>query len=292
VSPDELFVFRAAAKTLNFSKVEVAGLHLSQPAVSIAIHKLEEKLGRPLFERQGRTKRLTAAGAALAEIAGEFLESWEHLPARLEATLTAAVRGTVRVGAGEGAILYLLPGAIERFRRRHPDVDIVIRNQPIRETLAQLRSNEIDFGVRSPSTTPAWAEFRRWRTFDRVLITRKPSPLVAAPTLEDVARHPLVLPWRDSTSRQVIEQALTKAGLEYRIALEAGGWEIIKRYVELGLGVAVVPSYCLQQADRKRLALRPAARLFGQDVYGIITKRDRGLSPAARALLQAIDPRG
>jgi DNA-binding transcriptional LysR family regulator len=74
------------------------------------------------------------------------------------------------------------------------------------------------------------------------------------------------------------------------VSLEAGGWEAIKRYAGLGLGIGVVPDFCLDPADR-RLAARPARHLFGQITYGIVTKRGREVSPAARALAEEIAPR-
>ena len=98
------------------------------------------------------------------------------------------------------------------------------------------------------------------------------------------------MPWKGSTTRQLVERAFDAAGLRYQIVLEAGGTEIIKRYVVLGLGIAVVLEFCLTPADRQHLAARSVRHLFGQDTYGIIVKQGRQLSRAAQALIRMIDP--
>jgi DNA-binding transcriptional LysR family regulator len=130
------------------------------------------------------------------------------------------------------------------------------------------------------------------RTFDRVVMAPRNHPVLRAarPTLAELARYPWVMPWPRSTTRRLVERALDTAGLRARVALEAGGWEIIKRYVALGAGIAVVPAYCLERGDRRRLGARPVTHLFGPDAYGIVTRRGRSLTRAALLLVRLIDP--
>ena len=136
----------------------------------------------------------------------------------------------------------------------------------------------------------------RWRftpaVADRLLIAPRNHPIHRARslTLEHLSRHRFILPWPGSATRKLVEGVFAERGLPLKVSLEAAGWETIKRYAGLGLGIAVVPDFCLEQTDR-RLAVRSARHLFGQDTYGVVTKRGRELSPAARALIAEIAPR-
>jgi molybdate transport repressor ModE-like protein len=289
--PRHLAAFRAVARHGSFSRA-ARSIGRSQPTVTLAVQALETELGARLLERGGRGARLTAAGQALLDRVGPLLEGLETLSTRFRETVSGAVAGPVRVGAGEGAVCYLLPGPIAVLRRRYPQVEVVVRNQPVETTLAELRSGELDFGLRSLAAVPAGVDYRPARTFDRVVIAPPKHPVlrVARPALADLARHPWVMPWPRSTTRRLVERALEAAGLHARVALEAGGWEVVKRYVALGLGIAVVPAYCVERADRSRLGARPVTHLFGPDAYGILTRRGRPLSRAARTLARLVDP--
>jgi DNA-binding transcriptional LysR family regulator len=139
---------------------------------------------------------------------------------------------------------------------------------------------------------PPGLSYRPSRTFERVVIAPKGHPLAKQGrlSLKVLAPHPLVMPWRQSATRQIVERAFDQAGLRCQVVLEAGGIEVIKRYVALGLGVGVVLDFCLTQADRKQLVVRPARHLFGQDRYGIVVRWGRQLSRASQTLIKAIDP--
>jgi molybdate transport repressor ModE-like protein len=290
--PRHLAAFRAVARHGSFSRA-ARSIGRSQPTVTLAVQALETELGVRLLERSGRGARLTPAGRALLDRAGPLLEGLETLPAQLRETVGEGLAGPVRVGAGEGAVCYLLPRAVRLFRRRYPRVELIVRNQPVEETLVQLRSGELDFGLRSLAAVPAGLEYRPALTFDRVVVAPRAHPVLrpGRPTLDALARYPWVMPWPRSTTRRLVERALEAARLEARVALEAGGWEIIKRYVGLGLGIAVVPGYCVERGDRGRLGTRPVSHLFGQDAYGIVTRRGRPLSRAAGVLARLVDPR-
>lgn len=265
-------------------------LRRSQPSISMALKALQDDLGVRLFERVGRRNRLTREGRALLERAGPLLEQWEAVPRQIQENGEAT--GPVRVGAGEGAVLYLLPHPIRAMKRRLPHVEIVVRNQSTEDTLAMLKAGELDLGWRSLASTPAGMWYRASRTFDRVVIAPKGHPLLRTRkiALETLAQYPLVMPWPRSSTRRLVEGALAMKGLPCRIALEAGGWEIVKRYVTLGLGIAVVPAFCIESRDGARLAKRSVAHLFGQDTYGLVVKRGRPLSKPAQELARLIDP--
>lgn len=252
----------------------------------MAIQKLARELQADLIERSGRGVRLTAAGQRLAQYLGPLLQQWDAARMHLDDSSKGPLRGPVRVGGGEAAILYLLPPALATFRRQHPQADIIIRHQPADETLAGLRDGSLDFGIRSLPLPPGDIEFRPILTCDRVLIAKRGNAMLkGGPRLEKLARESFVLPRKGSTTRTMIEGAFVQAGLELRVAVEAGGWEIVKRYVAMGLGVSVVPAFVIRPADRKGLGTRPVQALFGQETYGLVTRRGREVSRAGRVFL-------
>lgn len=283
--------FLAAARLGGVVKAAEA-VHRTQPAVTSAIKALERELGLKLFERRGRRAVLTPAGEALSAEAGPALDRWEGLKERLAERLEGEVQGTLRIGGGESSILYLLPAILARFRKSHPKVRVVLHNQRAADTLRMLRNGELDLGVRSLASVPAWALYRPSRTYERLAVCAKDHPFAkgGAVGLEEMSRYPLLFPGSQSITRLLVEEAMAKAGLAYRVGLEAGGWEAIKIYAEAGFGVAVVPSVCLTADNRRRLAARDASRLFGKDHYGVVVRQGADLSRAARELIRLIDP--
>jgi DNA-binding transcriptional LysR family regulator len=199
----------------------------SQPSISMALKALQDDLGVRLFERVGRRNGLTSEGRTLLERASPLLEQWEALPGQIQHAAQAAGTGLVRVGAGEGAVLYLLPAAIRAFKRRRPKVEVIVRNQPAEDTLAMLKAGELDFGLRSLSSPPAGVSRRPFRAFERTLIAPKNHALLRSRKIEldSLARYPFVMPGPRSSTRRIVEGALEAKGLACRVALEAGGWK-------------------------------------------------------------------
>ncbi len=154
-----------------------------------------------------------------------------------------------------------------------------------------LKAGELDLGVRSLTLVPAWAIYRPSQEYPRVAVCAKGHPFSkgGAVKLSELAHYPLLFPGSRSITRVLVEEALSKAGLDYQVGLEAGGWEAIKTYAAAGFGVAVVPDLCLNKEDRTRLAVRGTGELFGKDSYGVVTRRGTALSPSARELIRLVD---
>lgn len=283
--------FLAVASEGGFSAA-ARRLYRTQPAITMAVQKLEREVGDELFERAGRGVRLTRAGQVLRENLGPLMEQWEAVRGRLRDALDPVPQGTVRIGADEAAALYLLAGPLRAFLKDFPGVEPAIRCLGARETVAALRGGEIDFGVAPVSSAPPDLAYRPFSRSDRLLLVpRSFSRLTSGRlTLEKLARCPILLPPKGSPLHQAVDRAFHARGLEYRAALEASGWETLKQFAGLGLGVAVVPGFCLSRGDR-RLIVRPARSLFGRDEYGLLLPRGRALSAAASLLLRSVSPR-
>jgi DNA-binding transcriptional LysR family regulator len=146
--------FLAVARLGRFAKA-ADSIHRTQPAVTSAIKALERELGVKLFERRGRRATISPAGEALLSEAGPALQTWEGLKDRLAEHLDGETRGTLRIGAGESSILYLLPAFLEKFRKSNPKVRVILHNQRTADTLKMLKNGELDLGIRSVSSVPS-----------------------------------------------------------------------------------------------------------------------------------------
>lgn len=291
-SPNRLRQLRAfcqAAQTASISRA-AERLHLSQPTVSQLVKSLEHDLDVPLFERHGPRIELTAAGGALLETALPLVEGVDQLPDVFRARMGAVTGGRLDIAAGESTILYLLPDYVKRFSDRHPAVNLHLHNVTGRDGLELLRAGEVDFAVGSMIDVPADISYVPMFSYEPMLITAPDHPLAqqADPDLADIARCGLILPPRHLSTWHVVDLVFHQHGLDYAVVLEAGGWEVIKRFVELGLGVSIVTSICLRGDEA--LARIPVGRWFPRRTYGAVIRKGRVLTPQARTFLDMLDP--
>ena len=108
-------------------------------------------------------------------------------------------------------------------------------------------------------------------------------------TLEEIGPYGLILPPRHLSTWRIVDLVFRQNNVAYRVALEAGGWEIIKKYVELGLGISIVTDLCLTGTER--LARIPLGRYFPRRSYGIVLRRGKFISPQAKRFIDMVDPR-
>jgi LysR family transcriptional regulator, low CO2-responsive transcriptional regulator len=170
----------------------------------------------------------------------------------------------------------------------YPEVDVRLHNVTGKAGLTQLRAGEVDFAVGPMFDTPPDIEFHPLVTYEPMLITRRDHPLASKPrvTLKDIAKYPLILPPKEQSTFRVVEMVFAEHSLEYDIKLEVGGYDVIKKYVELGLGISIVMSHCLSGADH--LHAVPLGRWFPKRTYGVVLRKGRTLSPAAERFVEMI----
>jgi len=288
---DRLSVFRAVAREGGFSRA-ARKLHRTQPAVSQAIRALEEDLGERLFARLGRETALTPAGRAYLEHVDEAFEALERGRARLD-SLRELTEGELLLGASDTTACYVLPPAIEAFRERHPAVELRIANRPSPITLEQVASREVELGfVTLPLSHPRLT-LERWMDREDVVIVAPEHPLTARRRLrlEHLADHPMLLLDRGSRSRSFIDERFARAGVQPRIAMELASIEVIKRLVELGLGVSIVPAIAVvEEVAAGRLAARPIFARREHRAVGVAHRGPDALSRPARAFLEVARP--
>lgn len=291
-SQNRLQQLRGFVFTSELGSISKAAEHmeLTQPSVSLQIQALEKELGAVLFERKGRRIMLTPAGKQLLEIAAPLVRGIENLKADFEAHCEDLESGELNIAAGESTLLYLLPDFVARFGRQYPQVRLHFHNVTGRDGLEMLRNDEVDFAVGSMQEIPDDIRYQPGFSYPNYLVTPLDHPLsyVETITLKEISAYGLILPPRHLTTWRIIEGAFQRQGLPLNVKLEAGGWEVIKKYVELGLGISIVSGICLKPWDRLfRVALRDA---FPERSYGIVVRRGKFLSPQAKRFIRLLQP--
>jgi len=269
-------------------------LHKSQPTVTRLMKELERSLGGdvPLFEKRGRNKFLTPYGKKLAELLTPVKASWDDIPKRLRDEAESETLDPVSIGAGMTAARYLLPGPIRRFGKKRKDVPISLRVELWPETLKGLRSGELDFGLRSSTEVPQDMRFWLIKSYSSRLIAPQKHPINVGPDLDPQAlsAHAFVAPSVDTRGWNTIREYFGVQGLDCRLAMTVGGWELVKLYVKMGVGPAIVPDFCLTPEDQGQLAVHPGPKGYPQLHYGVIYKTGAYFSRTARDLIQEIAP--
>ena len=279
----QLRAFCHAVQAQSISKA-ADRIHLSQPSVSLQIRALEQEMGTVLFERRGPRISLTPEGRALYELASPLVEGIDNLPGAFAERCGNLDTGELDIAAGESTILYLLPDFVERFAAEHPGIEIRLHNVTGREGLEQLRGDSVDFAVGAMFDTPSDILYRPIFTYPTVLITPGDHPLAAleSVTLDDIAPYGLILPPRHLSTWRIVDIVFQQHKVEYRVTIEAGGWEVIKRYVARGLGVSIVSSICMTEEDR--LASIPLDAYFPSRTYGVVLRRGKFRLPGGAAV--------
>lgn len=283
------FVYTARLGTLTRA---AAALYLSQPAISLQIKALERELDARLLERTRGRITLTDAGETLYELAKPLIESWEHLDQDFRTRIKGLKSGSLTIAAGTSTIQYLLPPLVQVYRQRMPDVQLHLANVTGKDGLALLRSGEADFAVGSMLDVPhdlAWAPVYH---YDPMLIMPLDHPLASKSdiSIEDLSPYGLILPPQRLSTYRLVDLVFQKRQVPYTVAIEVGGWEVIKHYVAMGLGISIVTGICLTDEDRAHLAIHNMRHYFPQRSYGVVMRKGKYLGHEARAFIDLIKP--
>ena len=267
----QLKQFLAVAEALSFRGAAVR-LHMAQPPLSVAIRKLEDELGIELFERRGRTIRLTAAGQATVRSARRCLADADEV--RVAARSAASGEsGRLRVGFVGSATYSLMPRLLPAFRNRYPNVELVLRESTNMEMLGLIEAAELDIGlVRVPTANPTALQLQLVErdVLQAVLPVGHRLARRRSVSIQALANEPLI----DYAASQVpglhavVLLAFQSAGLSPRVAQAATQVQTVISLVESGLGVALVPSVSARLAS-KNVVFRPVDGLTPAAGIGI-----------------------
>lgn len=294
VNFQQLRYIRAAVEH-NFNLTEVAErLFTSQSGVSKQIKELEAELKTDIFVRRGkRLTGLTKAGEDVAPVIERLLNEAENLK-RLSERFAQDHRGRLVVAATHNQASYVLPPLLARFSRRYPDVEVELRQGTPRYVTDLLLKGEADIGL----ATEAVDDYPELQTFacftwDHVVIVPTGHPLAAdpAPTLADIAGHPIVTYTPGFSGRSQIDEAFAAAGLAVDVRMTAMDAEAIKTYVRLGLGVGIIAQMALHNGVADGLvAIGGASRFFRPNTTKVAILKGMLLRNYAYSLIEMCAP--
>jgi LysR family transcriptional regulator, low CO2-responsive transcriptional regulator len=281
VNSEWVRAFVAFAETLNFTHA-AARLHISQPALHVQIRKLGESLQAPLYTRTGRTLTLTAEGQKVLAFGRDQAERTEQL--------RDAVKGIHRVAsvvlaAGEGTLLNLLSEPLRVFQRgKHAALRVLTRDRE--RSLAAVQLGEAHLAVTVVDDVPPTILARRVAKVGAAIVIPRGHPLARkrAVSIRDLRDQPLIAPSAGRPLRARLAQAWAGADMVWSPAFEANGWELMMRFAELGMGVAIVNDFCTPPRGTVR---RPLTGLPSVH-YQLLRLRGRQPTPAVLALESAI----
>jgi DNA-binding transcriptional LysR family regulator len=279
-----LRVFLAVAEERSFSRA-AAKVHLTQPAVSQTVRRLERALGEQLFDRSSKNGTLTDAGTMLQHYAQRLVRLAEETESSVR-ELRDLRRGRVLVGANEAAVHTLLP-LIGRFRVHHPQIAIDVRRIPARQIAVEVQQGSLDFGALTfhPSE-PGLLEVVVGS--DELVLLVPPSHALAKRKqvgMEDVAAEPVVAHNDPSPARARVLRLFEERRVALNIVIALPSLDGIKRAVELKLGVALLPRRCaLTEIASGRLIAVPVAGISRRRQVTLVCRKTHR-SHAADAFL-------
>ena len=286
-----LQAFCAAARSGSMSRA-AEELFLSQPSVSLQIRNLEQALNVTLFERHGPRIRLTPEGLTLYQLANPLIQGLVALPESLEAATGKPETGVINIAAGESTILYILPDLVAQFRRQYPGIHVHLHNVTGKDGLTMIRDEEVDFAIGSMIEVPGDIRYEPIYDFKPMLITASGHPLAQKKRIEllDISPYGLILPPKRLTTWRIVDFTFQRHDVPYHVELEVGGWEVIKRYVALDMGISIVTSICLDGDED--LEVRDMSRFFPSRSYGLVLKRGRFFTPQAKRFINLVRAHG
>lgn len=285
----QLEYFSRVVQEKSFSKA-ADRVFRTQPAVSIAIRRLEEEIGLPLLDRTQKTPVLTDAGQVVYDYAQRILTLRDQVGQAI-AELQSLKRGRVRVGANESTSLYLLPELILSFRDKHPDVKVEIYRHVSGRLPREVLERNVDFALMA--SEPADRDLEAFPVLkdELVLIMSPKHPMAGKASLriKDLGSESFVAHNVKSGSRLKVIEAFARQHTPLNIALELATIETIKRFVQKQVGLAFVPRMCVrEELERGVLVSVPVRGLTHNRILWAAHRRGANFSPAATAFLKVL----
>ncbi|MES2025853.1 MAG: CysB family HTH-type transcriptional regulator [Pseudomonadota bacterium] len=287
------FVREAIRNNLNLTEV-AAVLYTSQSGVSKQIKDLEDELGIDLFVRSGkRLTSVTRAGDGAVEIVKRILLETENLR-RYASQYSGVDTGQLIIAATHTQARYTLPKVVEQFNNEFPKVKLELHQGTPNQVAAMISNGEADIGIASEvlDQSPDLISYPCF-SWNHQVIVPIDHPLVkkSPVTLEDIAQYPLITYNPQFTGRKCVDAAFNQAGLIPDFRLTAMDADVIKTYVERGLGVGIVAEMALDGIEKNGLTvLDTQGALFGSCTTLVAVRNGTFLPSFAYRFLETFAP--
>lgn len=280
--------FLTAARTGNFTRA-AAELHISQSAFTVQIRQLEDALGVTLFDRSKRRVALTSAAHEVLIPLERLLIDAEAIVSRTR-QIVGLRRGSVSLAVLPLVAARVVPGAMQKFRRQHPEIPVQMRDVPAERLIDAVKKEEVDFGIgtctrvdRELRATPLMVDSLCAFVSRAHLLARR-----EAVTLKELVIHPLILIGQGTSIREVLDEALRREKLTLAMVYETNYASTAIGMVRAGLGIAILPESAAHSEDAREISTVPITRPSLSRKIDIIQRKDRSLSPAAEQMLAVL----
>ena len=269
-------------------------LHTSQPGVSRQIRELENELGVEIFVRHGkRIVALTEPGKTVVPVIEQLLQEAENLR-QIGREFRDQAAGTLTVATTHTQARYSLPKAVSAFKRRYPKVHLTIKQGSPSQLAEMVLSEEADIAI----ATEALDQYPKLLAlpgyqWQHCVVVPEGHPLLAEKrvTLELLARYPIVTYDAAFAGRSHIDEAFRSQGLAHDIVLSAVDSDVIKTYVELGLGIGIIAAVAFDAKRDRHLRALSAGHLFGTMTARVAVRRGAALRGFAYDFIELFSPR-
>ena len=287
-SIQQLRVFVAVAHSRSLAEASER-VHLSQPAISIALRKLEENVGGALFARTTRQLALTPEGEAFLPVAVRLLNDWNEAFEDLNDQFSKQ-RGKVTVAALPTLAAGLFPRVIKLFHEAYPRINLSLHDVLAEQINQMVREGRADLGLSVPPSDAEDLTFEPVLEDSYVVVCPCGHPLLAqsAVAWSQLAAYPFIGINRLSSSRQDIDRLMQSVGERLDILCDARQIATVGRMVAAGLGISVLPSLSFRQIAADGIEYRPLVEPTIRRELGIILSRRHPPSAATSALRQLI----
>jgi DNA-binding transcriptional LysR family regulator len=285
----QLETFLAVAEERSFSRA-AARLHRTQPAVSQAIAKLETELGEVLLDRSSRDATLTDAGEVLREYGQKLLNLRVEASSALT-ELRALHRGRLNIAANEYTCLYLLP-LLDEYRRQNPHIKVAVQRALASRIPDEVLLHSVEIGVLSfrPEDTQVQSVVVYRDQLTLVMNPRHPLAKQGEVSIRQLGTQNFVAHNVASPQRQKVIQAFRRHKTPLQMGVELPSLEAIKRFVEMGNGVALVPGLTVENDIAAGTLVRVRIKeLQVERKLRLVYRRQANLSHAARAFLNVVE---
>ncbi|MFV8819295.1 LysR family transcriptional regulator [Haliea sp. E17] len=261
-------------------------LHLSQPTVSMQMKKLADNIGAPLYDLSGRRLALTHAGELVLQHAREIFDCTDRLEMALD-QLRGMHKGRLSIGIVSSAE-YFAPHLLGPFYRRYPSIEVAFNVGNREELSARLKNNLDDLYIFGFPPTDTDVELTELGENHLVVIAPKGHPLATRQRLrwEDIADELFIVREEGAGTRIAVEHHLQRLGYSLRHQLTIASNEGIKHAVLARMGLAIVPSLCLDEGDQRELVQLPVAGFPLLDHWNLVFRRGKTFSVVAETCRQ------
>lgn len=275
--------------TARLSSVSQAArlLDLGQPTVTAHLQRLEQDIGAELFDRNKRPIKLTQQGQKLFELARPLVSSVEGGLASLNDQMSGSGQlGSFSIGSYPDLALHYLPPVLQGYRNRYPDAHVKVVARPYQVLMKSLEAGEVDMAVvHAPDEETKGISFVHLFDAPFHLLAPIGHPILEYQTisLETISKWPLILLSLESYTRRYFEDALNERGLQSQVSLEMESSELVRRYVEIGMGVAITITYLFasNQESSSKFGVLDLSHIFPPVQIGVVVRENHNLSDAA-----------